>query len=371
MSNSNIKYVGMDVHKDSISIAIADEGRTGEIRSYGTIVNTLNSLDKFVRKQVSKGYKLHFAYEAGPTGFGIFRHLTGNGIDCIVVAPSKVPHKSGDRIKNDRRDAHSLARCHRAGDLEALYIPTAEDEAMRDLIRCREDSIRAIRKAKQRLLAFLLRHAIRYSAKTNWTKAHFNWLSDLKMTHPAQQIALQEYINSINESKDRVARLTKQITDHVKEWRHESLVKALQSLRGISLLTAATLVAELGPLERFSNPRHLMGFLGLVPTEYSSGDSVKRGGITKTGNGFARKALVESSWTYRFPARTSRHLLKRSQELPEPIRKTAWKAQVRLCGRFRSLSAKGKPKQVVATAIARELAGFIWAISRQVNLSTT
>jgi len=371
MSNYIIKYVGMDVHKDSISIAIADEGRTGEIRSYGTIVNTLNSLDKFVRKQVSKGYKLHFVYEAGPTGFGIFRHLRGNGIDCIVVAPSKVPHKSGDRIKNDRRDAHSLARCHRAGDLEALYIPTAEDEAMRDLIRCREDSIRAIRKAKQRLLAFLLRHAIRYSAKTNWTKAHFNWLSDLKMAHPAQQIALQEYINSINESKDRVVRLTEQITDHVKEWRHESLVKALQALRGVSLLTAATLVAELGPLERFSNPRHLMGFLGLVPTEYSSGNSVKRGGITKTGNGFARKALVESSWTYRFPARTSRHLLKRSQELPEPIRKTAWKAQVRLCGRFRSLSAKGKPKQVVATAIARELAGFIWAISRQVNLSTT
>lgn len=369
MKKYTIKYVGMDVHKETISLAIADAERDGEVRNYGTIPNNLNTLDKFIRKQVSMGYTLRFAYEAGPTGYGIYRHLTGNGIDCIVVAPSKTPRKSGDRIKNDRRDAHSLARLHRSGELQSIYVPTAEDEAVRDLIRCREDAIRANRKAKQRLLSFLLRHGIRYSPKTNWTKAHFNWLADLKMGHPAQQIALQEYIDAIHEAGERVTRLTEQITELVKEWHMEPLVSAIQSLRGVSLLTAATVVAEIGAFERFASPTQLMGYLGLVPSEYSTGDTIKRGGITKTGNGFARRALVEASWNYRFPARVTRHLLKRSQELPHAVRAIAWKAQVRLCGRFKMLSARGKPKQVVVTAIARELAAFIWAISREVARS--
>jgi transposase len=364
--NCNTKYVGLDVHKDTIVIAIADEGRAGEIRSYGTIPHTTNALDKFLRKQISQGAELRCVYEAGPTGFGLYHYLQKNGVDCVVVAPSMIPKKSGVKIKNDRRDAQNLARLHRAGDLTAIYVPEPEDEAMRDLIRGRDDARVAARKAKQRLLSFLLKHGWNYSGKTKWTQAHYNWLSDIKMGHPAQQIALQEYITSVEETNQRVSRLTAEITKLVREWQLEPIVTAIQALRGVSLLTAATVIAEVGPLARFAKPTELMSYLGLVPSEHSSGTTIKRGGITKAGNGYARRALVEASWTYRFPARVTRHLLKRSHQLPKPVREIAWKAQVRLCDRFRRLSAKGKPKQVVTTAIARELIAFIWAISNEV-----
>ncbi len=278
-----------------------------------------------------------------------------------------IPKKSGVKIKNDRRDSQNLARLHRAGDLTAIYVPDPEDEAMRDLVRCRDDARHAARKAKQRLLSFLLRHGRRYPGKKNWTKAHYNWLSDVKMDHFAQQITLQEYIGAIEETNERVARITKTITTYVKEWRLEPVVTAIQALRGVSLLTAVVIVAELGPLTRFAKPTELMAYLGLVPSEHSSGPTIKRGRITKTGNGYARRALVESAWTYRFPARVTRHIRKRSDHLPMLIRQIAWKAQVRLCEKFRRLSAKGKPTQVVTTAIARELIGFIWAISQEVE----
>lgn len=369
MKNTTIKYVGLDTHKDTIVIALADEGRSGEIRNYGTIPHRLDALDKFLRKQISQGAELRCVYEAGPTGFGLYHYLQKNGVDCIITAPSMVPKKSGAKIKNDRRDARELARLHRAGELSAIYVPEPEDEAMRDLIRSRDDARIACRKAKQRLLSFLLRHGQTYSGKSNWTRAHYNWLSDIKMNHPAQQIALQEYISSVEETNERVSRLTQEITKLVKEWRLEPVVSAIQALRGVSLLTAATVIAEIGPLGRFSSPTQLMGYLGLVPSEHSSGPNIKRGGITKAGNGYARRALVEASWTYRFPARVTRHLRKRSGDLPQPVREIAWKAQLRLCDRFRRLSAKGKPKQVVTTAIARELIAFIWAISNEV-LST-
>lgn len=368
MKKDNIKFIGLDVHKKTISIALAAEGRDGEVRSYGTITNDFGSLDKFVRKQISLGGTLQFVYEAGPTGYGIYRHLVGNGFACIVVAPSMIPKKSGNHIKNDRRDAIELARLHRSGELSAIYVPDPEDEAMRDLIRGRDDARISTRKAKQRLLSFLLRHGVVYSGKSKWTKAYFNWLLELKMAHPAQQIALQEYIDSIHESSQRVTRLTTVITDLVKTWRLEPIVTAIQALRGVSILTAATVVAEVGMISRFSKPTQLMAYLGLVPSEHSSGATVKRGGITKAGNGYARRALVEASWTYRFPARVTRHLLKRSQGLPKNIRQIAWKAQVRLCDRYQRFANKGKPKQVVTTAIARELIAFIWAIAREVEL---
>lgn len=359
----------MDVHKDTIVIAIADEDRQKDVRSYGTIPHTMNAIDKFVRKQVSQGHELRCIYEAGPTGFGLYHYLRGNGVDCLVTAPSMIPKKSGERIKNDRRDALNLARLHRAGELKEIYVPDPEDEAIRDLIRGRDDARQAGRKAKQRLLSYLLRHGYRYSGKSNWTRAHYNWLSDIKMGHPAQQVALQEYIDAVEEMNDRVSRLTKEITKLVKEWRLEPVVSAIQALRGVSLLTAATVIAEIGPLARFSKPAQLMSYLGLVPSEHSSGNSIKRGGITKTGNGYARRALVEASWTYRFPARVSRHLRKRSYELPKSVRDIAWKAQLRLCDRFRRLRAKGKPTQVVNTAIARELIAFIWAISNEIQVN--
>ena len=364
---SNIKFIGMDVHKKTITVAIADEGRNGQVRIYGTLANDLNALDKFCRKVVSTASQLHFVYEAGPCGYGIYRHLTRKGFDCKVIAPSMIPRKSGDRIKTDRRDARMLARLHRAGELTAVYVPDDQDEAMRDLSRAREDAVIAARKAKQRLKAFLLRNGVTYSGKSQWSKAYFNWLADIGMPHPAQQVALQEYINAVHETLGRVDRLTEQIRQMVPDWRLSPIVSALQSARGISLIAAATLVTEIGDLSRFDKPAQLMAYLGLVPSEYSTGDAIKRGGITKTGNGHARKVLVEAAWAYRMQPRVSRILLKRQQGLPDQVCRIAWKAQLRLCARFRRLAAKGKNNQVVVTAIARELSAFLWAIAKQVQ----
>lgn len=360
----SVKFIGMDVHKKSIAIAVADEGRDSEVRGYGTIPNTFDALAKVIRKLLADGSELRFVYEAGPTGYGLYRHLNGNGFNCVVVAPSLIPKKSGNRIKNDRRDSIMLARLFRAGELTAIHIPHPEDEAMRDLTRAREDAKISERKAKQRLSGFLLRNGFIYSGKTQWSKAHFNWIAALKMEHPSQQLALQEYVDAIHESTLRVERFIVSIRELLPQWRWAPVVAALQSLRGVSMLTAVITVAELGDLSRFENPVALMSYLGAVPSEQSSGETVQRGGITKTGNGHVRRVLVEAAWAYRLPARKTRCLLKRQEGLSQSIIDIAWKAQVRLCSRYRHLMAKGKTKQVVVTAIARELAGFIWAIAQ-------
>lgn len=363
---SNVVYVGLDVHKSSIEVAFVDD--RGESRHYGKIDNEMNALDKVIRRLQSKGScELKFVYEAGPCGYEIFRHLTSRGFECMVAAPSLIPKRSGCRIKNDRRDALNLCRLYRAGELTSVHVPTEEDEAMRDLIRARDDAKSAEKKAKQRLKAFLLRHGIRYSGRSKWSRAHLRWLSDIKMTHPAQQIVLQEYINTLQESMHRVARLTEQISLLVPSWGKAPLVQALQALRGVQLISAVTIVAEIGDFRRFTHPQELMAYLGLVPSEYSTGDHTKRGGITKTGNRFVRKALVESAWAYRMPARVSRILLKRQEGLLQSIRDISWKAQLRLCARYRKFRAKGMISQVSVTAIARELAGFIWAIAMEVD----
>lgn len=364
---NTVKFIGMDVHKKTITIAIADEGRQNQPRIYGAIANDLDALDKFCRKMVSTSSRMHFVYEAGPCGYGIYRHLNTKGFDCMVAAPSLIPKKSGDRVKNDRRDAAMLARLHRAGELTAVYVPNAQDEAMRDLSRAREDAVTAAKKAKQRLKAFLLRNRVTFTGKSQWSKAYFNWLADIAMPYPAQQVALQEYIDAVHESIQRVERLIDQIRQLVTEWRLGPMVSALQAARGVSLVVAVTMLAELGDLNRFKAPSQLMAYLGLVPSEHSSGDSTKRGGITKTGNGHARKVLVEAAWSYRMQARVSRLLLKRQQNLPEQVCRIAWKAQLRLCARFRRLAAKGKPRQKVTTAIARELSAFLWAMAKQVQ----
>ena len=367
----NSTFIGMDVHKNSIDIAIAPKGRKAQVRHYGKIDGTLAALDKVVRKLVSQGDRPHFVYEAGPCGYQIYRHLTAKGFDCSVVAPSMVPKQSGNRIKNDRRDSLMLARLHRAGELTAVYVPVAEDEAIRDLSRAREDAKGDEKKSKQRLLAFLLRSGHRYSGRSPWSQAHMRWLADIKMVHPSQQIVLQEYIDTLSHCTLRLQRLTEQIRQLLPQWRLFPVVQALQSLRGVSLIVAATTVAEIGDFKRFQNPEELMNYLGLVPSEHSSGEKTRRGSITKAGNSHVRRMLVEAAWAYRFRARVSRALLKRQEGLPQEIRDIAWKAQVRLCARYRHLWAKGKVKQVVTTAIARELCGFIWAIANETDVPMT
>lgn len=364
---NSVKFIGMDVHKKSITIAIAEEGSRDSARIYGTINNDLDELDKFCRKMVSTASELRFVYEAGPCGYGIYRHLTGKGFDCMVTAPSMIPRKSGDRIKTDHRDAKMLARLHRAGELTAVYVPDPQDEAMRDLSRAREDAVIAGRKAKQRLNAFLLRHGMIYSGKTRWSKAHFNWLADIAMPHPAQQIAFQEYIDALHESLKRIDRLTEQIRQMAPDWRLAPVVGVLQAARGVSLIVAVTVLAEIGDLTRFRHPGELMAYLGLVPSVHASGGTAKRGGITKAGNAHARKALIEAAWSYRLQPRVSRVILKRHENVSDAARQIAWKAQQRLCARFKRLRAKGKPTQVVVTAIARELSAFLWAIAKQMQ----
>ena len=364
-----VKYVGLDVHKDSITIAIADQGRNGEVRVYGKISNDLNQIDKVMRKLLLQNIQLRCVYEAGPCGYPIYRHLTSKGIDCVVVAPALIPKKSGERIKNDRRDAIKLATLHRAGELTAVYVPDQEDEAIRDLVRTRADIQKALRKVKQQINAFLLRHAISYPGRTKWSKAHLSWLATIKMTHPAQQIALTEYLDAMENSAARVTRINKQLEAFCQTWRLSPVVQALQSMRGLCLISAMTVVAELGDLNRFDNPSQLMAYLGLVPSEHSSGNLVKKGGITKTGNTHVRRALIESAQAYRLPARKSARIRKRQHGVSEEVLSVAWDAQLRLCHRYRCLRARGKNHNVVITAIARELSGFIWAIGRLVPLT--
>lgn len=364
--NKSTMYIGLDVHKESIEIALAPhEG--GEVRHYGRIAGDLEAVDKVVSRLNKTHAKLNFVYEAGPCGYALHRHLTRKGYACTVVAPSMIPKCSGDRIKTDRRDAIMLARLHRAGELTAVFVPRAEDEAVRDLTRSREDAVANHRRSRQQLGALLLRQNIRYTGKSAWTLAHLRWLARVVMPQPTQQIVFQEYLNATQETDKRVARIDEQLRLAVEGWRMAPVVRAMQTLRGVSLNVSATTIAELGDITRFENPRQLMAFLGLVPSQYSSGPRVRMGHITKTGNGHARRVLVEAAWAYRFSAKIARAHQIRQENQPQVVRDIAWKAQLRLCRRYQRLLAKGKTKQVVVTAIARELVGFMWAIAKEVK----
>ena len=338
--DSTIKFIGLDVHSKTISVAIADEGRKGEVRHYGTIENTFEAMDKVIKSLTETGVELRFIYEAGPCGFALYRYLTGNGFTCIVTAPGLIPKRSGVRIKNDRRDAMTLARLYRAGELTGIYVPEPEDEAVRDLARARDDARVAERKAKQRLNSFLLRYNLIYPGKTKWNRTYFNWLGSVGMKYPGQKVALQKYIEAVNECTGRVARMSEQIGLAVEEWRMAPMVKALQALRGVSLICATVTVAELGDLSRFQNPKEIMAYVGLVPSEHSSGETIRRGGITKTGNGHARRVLVEGAWTYKHHARVTPPLIKRQRDLSKSICQISWKAQLRLCAQIGRASCR-------------------------------
>lgn len=359
-------YIGLDVHKDTIAVSIAPVDG-GKPRYYGEIANTQKAVEKLVRKFSPDAELLSFCYEAGPCGYGLYRQLTQMGHHCIVVAPSLIPTKPGDRVKTDRRDSESLARLHRANELTPVWVPDSEQEAMRDLTRAREDMKCLERQSRQRLNAFLLRHGKNYdSGKSKWTQAHWRWLEAIKFDQPVQQIVFQEYIDCVKKQQERVKGLEKEMEKALDSWRLAPVVEALMALRGCKLITAMTVMAELGDITRFDSPRQLMAYLGLVPSEYSSGKSTRRGGITKTGNGHVRKVLTEAAWCYRFPARKTAHLQRRAERTPEAVQAIAWKAQKRLCGRYRHLMDRGLLKVKVCTAIARELTGFIWAIACEV-----
>jgi len=352
------------VHKATISVAVAESGRNGEVRQVGVIENRVEVVLKLTKRLNEGGRRLSFCYEAGPCGYGLHRLLSRCGHDCVVVAPSLIPTKAGDRVKTDRRDARMLAKLHRAGELTPIWVPDAAHEAMRDLVRARATAGRVLSKARQHLQSFLLRHEWIYRGTRAWTLAYRRWLTTVRLDHPAQQIVLQDYIHAVQDAEARLARLTGQIEELLPNWTMAPVVKALQAMRGVAQIVAVTVVAEVGDFRRFTNARQLMAYLGLVPSEHSSGGSTRRGGITKAGNVLARRVLIEGAWTYRMSARISRKLHDRNEELPTVIRDIAWKAQVRLCGRYRRLAAAGKAKVIVTTAIAREMVGFIWAIAQ-------
>jgi transposase len=285
----------------------------------------------------------------------------------MVVSPSLIPRRSGDHVKTDRRDSERLASLARSGELEAIHVPDIRDEAIRDLVRARDDAIISQRRARQQLKALLLRNEIRYEGKSSWTQAHRRWLSVLKLPQPAQQIAFEEYISAIESATERIERLTRSIENEVLTWRFAPVVRALQGMRGIQFVHAVTLIAELGDLTRFASPRQIMGYLGLVTREDSSGNRRRQGSITKAGNSYARRASIEAAWAYRHPARVTAIIARRQSELPEPVRLIAWKAQLRLAGKYRRLNARHLHHNKIVVALARELSGFVWAIAQTVK----
>ncbi len=360
-------YVGLDVHKDTIAVAVALPGRIEPVYR-GEILNRRSSLRRLIGRLSAHGEVVSFCYEAGPCGYGVYREIMESGHDCAVVAPSLIPRKPGDRVKTDRRDALMLARLHRSGDLTPVWVPGPEQEAMRDLTRGREDMKAMELKARQRLGAFLLRHGRVYRAgKSRWTQAHFRWLEEQAFEQPVQQVVFQEYVDAVTQAQARVAGMEGQMREALASWSLRAVVEALMSLRGVQLITAMTVLAELGDLSRFDSPRQLMSFLGLVPSEHSSGERRRQGAITKTGNGHVRRVLVEAAWHYRHPARKTAHLRRKAAAAPPAVQALAWAAQKRLCTRYRHLDYAGKAKCKVTTAVARELVGFIWAIACEVQ----
>lgn len=361
------RFVGLDVHSKSISIAVASNRDAAEFVSQ--IPHDLPRLLKALDRLGSRD-QLHCAYEAGPTGYGLQRALTKAGVRCDVIAPSKMPKVTGDRVKTDRRDALRLAHLLRCGDLVKNHVPDEACEAMRDLLRSREDAKRAQLRARHQLSKYLLRHGRRWP-KCNWTIAHLEWVEQQTFEHPAQARVLEECLQAVNEASARIQRYDALLAELAPQTEQADLIEALQAFRGIQLLTAASIAFELGDIRRFPSAKKLMSYLGLTPSEDSSGDRVRRGGITKAGNGGLRRLLVESAWSYRHTPREAYRLKKRAEHVAPGVRRIAWSAQTRLHARYKKMMARGKGAQKTLVALARELAGFIWAVGQERSLLAT
>ena len=367
---SNVRFIGLDVHAETIAVAVAEPG--GEVRSVGVIPNRPESIRKLM-KTLGPAERLRVCYEAGPTGYVVYWQLTALGVTCEVVAPTLVPVKAGDRVKTDRRDALKLARSHRAGDLTAVWVPDAAHEALRDLVRAREAAKKDQLRARHRLGKFLLRHGRRPATTMNaWTQRHLTWVKTVHFAHAAQDVTLLDYLNEVEHMADRLERLERAIDDAVTAAPEQmrAVIEALQALRGIAQVSAVTIVAEVGTLSRFARPRQLMGYSGAVPSEDTSGERTRRGGITKTGNAHLRRIVIEAAWAYQHRPSIGRALRQRQTIVTPEVKELAWKAQHRLHARYRHLTAKGKCRLEVVTAVSRELLGFIWAIGVQVETQT-
>jgi len=360
------KYIGLDVHKEKISVAVADPGR-GQPLYWGEIENRPEAVKRLLARLSVAGERLRLCYEAGPCGYELYRRIVAAGHDCGVVAPALIPRKPGERIKTNRRDSLSLARLDRAGELTAVWVPDSEQEAMRDLSRAREDMKIIDKQLRQRLNGFLLRQGRIWSGRGRWTQAHWRWLETQRFGSPYQQIVLEEYVEAVQAAQERTAELDKQLQEASESWSLRAAMRAAMALRGVDRTAAITLLAELDDLSRFENARQLMSYVGLVPSERSSGDKRRQGAVTKAGNAHARRILVECAWAYRFPARKTALIQRRAEKAPLAVQAIAWQAQKRLCGRFRRLQARGVSTPKTVTAIARELCGFLWAVVCEVQ----
>jgi transposase len=360
----SMRFLGLDVHAETIVVALAEA--SGEVRFLGTVPNRVEAVRRMVRK-LGAVEQLKACYEAGPCGYVLYWQLTQLGVPCAVVAPSLIPVKAGDRVKTDRRDAENLARGLRSGDLTAVWVPDAAHEALRDLVRARLAAKRDQLRHRHRLGKFLLRHGLRRPAETKaWTQRHLRWLQkEVVFDQPAQESVLLDYLGEVQRIEERLARLERAIDEAVQKAPQamREVIDALQALRGIAKVSAVTIVAELGQISRFRHATQLMSYGGMVPSEHSSGERVRRGGITKTGNAHLRRIVVEAAWSYRHRPAIGPTLRGRQENLSDEVKATAWKAQHRLHHRrYRVLLRKGKSKQQVVTAVGRELLGFIWAI---------
>lgn len=365
-------YVGLDVHAESVSVAIAEAGR-GEVRFIGTLPNDGAVIVKALRKLGDLG-RVKACYEAGPCGYGLYWALTEAGVDCDVVAPTLIPVRAGDRVKTDRRDAEKLARLLRSGELTSVWVPDGAHEGLRDLVRARVACKRDQRRARQRLQKFLLRHGLHAPLTGVGRKRvsafgvkYMKWIKSISMEHKGAQLTFEDYVSEVAHQTERLSRLEQQISVAIESAPEKlrTVVKSLQALHGIAATNAATLVMEIGDFSRFNKPTKLMAYAGLVPREHSSGGPGKssRGSITKTGNAYVRHALVESAWSYRHRKNASEVVRKRRVGLPANTVRIAEKAQQRLTARYFHMRQTDKAANKVTTAIARELLGFVWAIA--------